>query len=205
MFRVEHINFLARLTLGHPAVCPRAIWILDVKPEQKVYVYVPCFSWKTRKSRWAGKSTLLANTGQDWTFRELWAPLVHTNFGGNSHGPIIGPYLFLGKFRWTNDPESSSRVSPYTGIGPWMAIPRWVSFSAFCPFIVFAGAQLDSQGCIQLFCGCSLSLQLELSTCSWSLLLAVELLACSGYMCRWAPKQTASREAQLSASKLNCK
>ena len=28
MFRVEHINFLARLTLGQPAVCPRAIWTL---------------------------------------------------------------------------------------------------------------------------------------------------------------------------------
>ena len=26
MFRGEHINFLARLTLGQPAVCPRAIW-----------------------------------------------------------------------------------------------------------------------------------------------------------------------------------
>ena len=56
------------------------------------------------------------------TFRELWAPLVHTHFGGNSYGPIIGPYLFLGKFVWTNAPESSSQVSPYTGIGPWKAI-----------------------------------------------------------------------------------
>ena len=37
---------------------------------------------------------------------------------GNSYGPIIGPYLFLGKFVWTNGPESSSKVSPYTGIGP---------------------------------------------------------------------------------------
>ena len=46
------------------------------------------------------------------TFRELWAPLVHTNFGGNSYGLIIGPYLFLGKFIWTNGPESSSKVSP---------------------------------------------------------------------------------------------
>ena len=57
-------------------------------------------------------------------FRELRAPLVHTNFGGNSYGPIIGPYLFLGKFVWTNGPESSSKVSPYTGMGPWMALPR---------------------------------------------------------------------------------
>ena len=28
MFRGEHINFLARLTLGQPALCPRAIWTL---------------------------------------------------------------------------------------------------------------------------------------------------------------------------------
>ena len=47
----------------------------------------------------------------------------HTNFRGNSYGPIIGPYLFLGKFVWTNGPESSSKVPPYTGIGPWMALP----------------------------------------------------------------------------------
>ena len=38
--------------------------------------------------------------------------MVHTNFGGNSYGPIIGPSLFLGKFVWTNGPESSSKVSP---------------------------------------------------------------------------------------------
>ena len=30
---------------------------------------------------------------------------------------------FLGKFVLTNGPESSSRVSPCTGIGPWMALP----------------------------------------------------------------------------------
>ena len=36
---------------------------------------------------------------------------------------IIGPHLFLGKVVWTNDPESFSKVSPYTGIGPWMALP----------------------------------------------------------------------------------
>ena len=30
---------------------------------------------------------------------------------------------FLGKFVWTNGPESSSKVSPSTGIGPWMAPP----------------------------------------------------------------------------------
>ena len=57
------------------------------------------------------------------TFRELWGPLVHTFSWGNSYGPIIGPYLFLGKFVWTNGAESSSKVSPYTDIGPWMALP----------------------------------------------------------------------------------
>ena len=39
--------------------------------------------------------------------------------------PIIGPYL-LGKFVWTNGPESSSKVSPYTGIGAWMALPSFL-------------------------------------------------------------------------------
>ena len=55
---------------------------------------------------------------------ENFEPLIHTNFKGNSYGPIIGPYLLLGKFVWTNGPESSSKVSPCTGIGPWMALPR---------------------------------------------------------------------------------
>ena len=50
--------------------------------------------------------------------------LVHTFSWGNSYGPIIGPYLFLGKFVWTNGLESFSKVSPYTGIGPWMALLR---------------------------------------------------------------------------------
>ena len=50
-------------------------------------------------------------------FQDHWSILI----SGNSYGPIIGPYLFLGKFVWTNGPESFSKVSPYTGIGPWMA------------------------------------------------------------------------------------
>ena len=32
--------------------------------------------------------------------------------------------LFSGKFVWTNGAESSSKVSPETGIGPWMALPN---------------------------------------------------------------------------------
>ena len=57
-----------------------------------------------------------------------------SEFRGNSYGPIIGPYLFLGKFVWTNGPESSSKDSPYTGIGPWMALPSQWSLrgSTFC-------------------------------------------------------------------------
>ena len=31
--------------------------------------------------------------------------------------------LFLGRSVWTNSPESSSKVSPETGIGVWMALP----------------------------------------------------------------------------------
>ena len=64
------------------------------------------------------------------------------NFGGNSYGPIIGPYLFLGKFVWTNGPESSSKVSPYTGIGPWMAIPSKSPVGNFggadCMLVIFS-------------------------------------------------------------------
>ena len=38
--------------------------------------------------------------------------------------PSLVHMNFLGTFVWTNGPESSSRVSPYTGIGPWMALPN---------------------------------------------------------------------------------
>ena len=43
--------------------------------------------------------------------------------------------FFLGKFVWANGPECSSKVSPYTGIGPWMAFPSFCNFSSealFC-------------------------------------------------------------------------
>ena len=42
--------------------------------------------------------------------------LVHTFSWGNSYGPI--------------GPESSSRVSPYTSIGPWMAPPSKIGNAA---------------------------------------------------------------------------
>ena len=47
-----------------------------------------------------GKSTLWTNAGQDRDFQRTLR--------------AIGPYLFLGKFIWTNGPESSSKVPPYT-------------------------------------------------------------------------------------------
>ena len=31
--------------------------------------------------------------------------------------------LFLREYVWTHDPESSSKVFPETGIGPWMVLP----------------------------------------------------------------------------------
>ena len=42
VFRGEHINFLARLTLGQPAVCPRAIWTLT---RAKSLCLCAFFSW----------------------------------------------------------------------------------------------------------------------------------------------------------------
>ena len=72
------------------------------------------------------------------TFRELWAPLVHTDFGGNSYGPIIGPYLFLGKFVCTNDPESSSKVSPPTLV----LVHGWL-FPFYGPVPLYHGAHMD--------------------------------------------------------------
>ena len=45
-------------------------------------------------------------------FEHHWSILISGEF---MYGPIIGPYLFLGKFIWTNGPESSSKVPPYTG------------------------------------------------------------------------------------------
>ena len=63
-------------------------------------------SGNSNSNQKSGKSTLWTNAGQDQNFQRTLS--------------AIGPYLFLGKFIWTNGPESSSKVSPYTGIGPWM-------------------------------------------------------------------------------------
>ena len=85
------------------------------------------------------------------TFRELWAQLVHTNFGGNLYGPIMGPYLFLvGQFVWTNGPESPSKVSPYAGIGPWMAFPSQTRSIAFWEKL---NRGVSKPGCFPLFSG----------------------------------------------------
>ena len=48
--------------------------------------------------------------------------------------------LFSGKSVWTNGRESSSKVSPEMGIGPWMALPRNYPLSALhnsCPDLFF--------------------------------------------------------------------
>ena len=70
------------------------------------------------------KSTLWTNTGVGQNFqRDLGAIGLH-EFQGKfiwTNGPFA---LFSGKFVWTNGAESSSKVSPETGIGPWMALPR---------------------------------------------------------------------------------
>ena len=46
--------------------------------------------------------------------------MVHTDFGGNSYGPIIGPYLYGPMVL-----KVLLGVSPYNGIGPWMALPSF--------------------------------------------------------------------------------
>ena len=50
--------------------------------------------------------------------------------GGNSYGPIIGPYLFLGNSYGPMVLKVLQKVSPYTGNGPWMALPRNWSFES---------------------------------------------------------------------------
>ena len=40
----------------------------------------------------------------------------------------LGP-LFSGKYVWTSGPESSSKVLPEIGIGPWMALLRPIPFA----------------------------------------------------------------------------
>ena len=56
------------------------------------------------------------------TFREIWEPLVHTNFSGNLYGPI--PWCLAFRENLYGPSESSSKVSTETGIGPWMALLR---------------------------------------------------------------------------------
>ena len=64
------------------------------------------FPVKTENLIPAEKSTLWTNTGQDCSFQRILSAIGPYEFWGNSYGPIIGPYLFLGKFVWTNGPES---------------------------------------------------------------------------------------------------
>ena len=73
VFRGEHINFLARLTLGQPAVCPRAIWTLTrakslclcafFLPEKKSVVARKLF-WSFKGKGW--------NVTSEWPFSCEW-------------------------------------------------------------------------------------------------------------------------------------
>ena len=66
-----------------------------------------------------GKSALWTNASVGGNFQRTLSVIGLYEFRGTL---MIGPYLFLGKFAWTNGPESSSKVSPCTGVGPWMAL-----------------------------------------------------------------------------------
>ena len=71
------------------------------------------------------KSTLWTDAGVDQIFQRDWEPLVHMNFRGNPYGPIPWCLAFRGTSVWTSGAESPSKVSPQTGIDPWMALPAW--------------------------------------------------------------------------------
>ena len=63
------------------------------------------------------KSTLWTHAGVDQNFRRLGAiGLCKWN------NPLVP--CFQGKSVWTNRAESLPKVSPKTGIGPWMVLPR---------------------------------------------------------------------------------
>ena len=49
--------------------------------------------------------------------------MAHMNFKGNPYGPIAWCLLFREHLYGPIGPESSSKVSLQTGIGPWMALP----------------------------------------------------------------------------------
>ena len=71
-------------------------------------------------------SQFLKNFERHWSIRISGAISFP---GGNSYGPIIRPYLFLGKFAWTNGPESSSKVFPPTLVlvHGWLFPETWLS------------------------------------------------------------------------------
>ena len=53
----------------------------------------------------------------------MWQPL---NSRGHQYGLVPWCLVFWSDSVWTNGPESSSKVSSETGIGPWMALPSSV-------------------------------------------------------------------------------
>ena len=86
------------------------------------------------------------------TFRELWAPLVHTNFGreihmdqslvhtftwGNSYGPMVLKLLL--------------KFPPYNGIGPWMALPSVLAMQDWISKVrVLASASLGEKDFLEV-------------------------------------------------------
>ena len=70
----------------------------------------------------AEKSTLWTDAGANQNFKRGLGAIGPFEFQGKlvwTNGPFA---LSLGTFVWTNGSESSSKVSPKTGIGPWMAL-----------------------------------------------------------------------------------
>ena len=58
------------------------------------------------------------------TFREIWEPLVHMNFKGNSYGPIPWCLVFRDDLHGLLALKVRQVSPPETSIGPWMAFPR---------------------------------------------------------------------------------
>ena len=50
---------------------------------------------------------------------------------------LVALSCLQGKSSWTNGPESSSEVSPETGVGPWMALPNLVSQPSITIFVLW--------------------------------------------------------------------
>ena len=71
----------------------------------------------------ARKSTLWNDTSLDQNFQGYLGAIGPHEFQGKSvwTNPLVP--CFQGKSVWTNGAEGLPKVSPETGIGPWMALP----------------------------------------------------------------------------------